>query len=88
VTVKYAFEPGLLLFKVSPGGQVFVNGALKGTLPALGRLELVPGRYAIEVQYGTFPPLKRTVDLKGGQQLVVEYQFKEKSFFKKLFGNE
>jgi hypothetical protein len=88
VTVKHVFAPAVLTFRISPGGNVFVNGALRGSLPALKRLELAPGRYAIEVRLGKHPPLQRTVVLKAGQQLVIQHEFKEKSFLRRLFGGQ
>jgi hypothetical protein len=88
VAIKHAFKPGVLVFRVRPGGELFVNGAPRGSLPALNRLELGPGRYAIEVRHGAHPPLRQTVELKAGQQIVIQHEFVEKSFFKRLFGGK
>ena len=85
LVIEHAFALATMTFKVSPGGQVFVNGKLQGSIPALKRLELYPGRHTVEVRYGKFPPYKRVVDLQPGQQLVVQHEFQEPNLFKRLF---
>jgi len=85
VAVKHVFAPAVLAFSVTPdGGDVFVNGKHRGTLPGLGKLELTPGRYALEIRYAEYPPLQRTVELKTGQRLVIEHQFRPKTFIERL----
>jgi PEGA domain len=84
VTVKHAFVPGMLVFRVTPGGTLFVNGKPRGKLPDLQKLELMPGRYAIEVRYLTFQPYTRTIEVKPGQQVVIEHEFK--NFLQRFLG--
>jgi len=69
---------------VFPGGRVQVNGKARGTLPNLGPLKLDPGRYVVEIRYAEYPPLRQTVELKAGQQFVVEHQFREKTLIERL----
>ena len=88
ITLRHVFAPAVLVLKVIPGGEVFVNGASRGPMIGLSRLELSPGRYAIEVRNGKHPPLKRTVDLKAGQQVVVQHEFRQKGFWRRLFEND
>lgn len=85
VTVKHVFAPAALVFRVTPGGALFINGKPRGTLPDLKKLELAPGRYAVEVRYGKLPPYKVTVDLKPGKQVVIQHAFKEPTFLQRLF---
>jgi hypothetical protein len=84
VTLKHAFVPATLGFSVFPGGQVQVNGRARGSLPGLAPLKLDPGRYVVEVRYAEYPPLQRTVELKAGQQLVIEHQFRQKTLIERL----
>jgi hypothetical protein len=84
VKVKHVFTPAMLLFRVVPGGQVFVDGKPRGTLPGLRQLELGPGRYVVEVRYGQHEPYRRTVQLKAGQRIVIEHEFRE-NFLQRLF---
>jgi hypothetical protein len=67
VAFEHVFTPlPMVIFDVSPGGDVFVDGTARGSLPALQRLELAEGTHAVEVRYGAYPPLKRKVELKRG----------------------
>jgi hypothetical protein len=85
VAIRHVFAPAVLSFSVKPdGGEVFVNGKHRGRLPGLAKLELTPGRYAIEVRYAEYPALQRTVDLKTGQRLVIEHQFRPPTFIERL----
>jgi hypothetical protein len=84
VTVKHAFVPGTLAFNIVPGGRVSVNGRVRGSLPGLAPLTLDPGRYVVEVRFGEYPPLQRTVELKAGQRLVIEHQFRPKTLIERL----
>ena len=83
VTLKHVFVPATLGFNVFPGGTVQVNGKSRGSLP-LAPLKLDPGRYVVEVRYAEYPPLQRTVELKAGQQLVIEHQFRQKTLIERL----
>lgn len=88
VAVKHVFAPAVVLLKVVPGGEVFVNGAARGSVASLKRLELAPGRYHVEIRFGAQPPLKKVLDVKAGQQVVIQHDFRGKSFFKRLFGSD
>lgn len=85
VAIRHVFAPAVLAFSITPdGGEVFVNGKHRGTLPGLGKLELTPGRYAVEIRYAEFAPLQRTVELKTGQRLVIEHQFRPQTLIERL----
>jgi hypothetical protein len=84
VTLKHVFAPATLGFRVFPGGEVRVNGKARGTLPNVGPLTLDPGRYVVEIRYAEYPPLRQTVELKPGQQFVIEHQFRQKTLIERL----
>jgi len=82
-----AAPPAVLLFQVTPAGRVLIDGKVRGDIPALKRLELPPGRYQLEIRYRKEAPLRRTLDLRSGQQVVVKHKFFEPpKFLKDLFG--
>jgi hypothetical protein len=60
---------------IAPWGEVYVDGRKKGVSPPLNRLELAPGKHEIEIRNTAFPPYKRTVNLKPGEQLKIKYKF-------------
>lgn len=84
IAIRHVFAPALLTFSIVPGGEVFVNGKRRGVLPGLDQLELTPGRYALEIRHAEYPPLQRTLELKTGQRLVIEHQFRPKTFIERL----
>lgn len=84
VTIRHAFQPATMAFNVFPGGQVLVNGRARGSLPGLAPLKLDPGRYVVEIRYAEYPPLRQTVELKPGQRLVIEHQFRQKTLIERL----
>jgi hypothetical protein len=67
----------VLLFQVTPGGRVLVDGKARGDIPALKRLELAPGRYLLEIRYRKEDPYTRVLELRPGQQLVIQHKFFE-----------
>ncbi|MFA5941193.1 MAG: PEGA domain-containing protein [Sinimarinibacterium sp.] len=67
--------PAVLVFQITPGGQVLVDGVLQGSLPDLQRLELKAGRHLVEVRYGDYAPLVLDVTLAAGEQVVIKHRF-------------
>lgn len=68
-------SPALLVFQITPGGQVLVDGVLQGVLPELQRLQVKAGRHLIEVRYEDYEPLEMDVTLAAGEQVVIEHRF-------------
>lgn len=68
-------SPAVLVFQITPGGQVLVDGVLQGSLPELQRLQVKAGRHQIEVRYEDYDPLKMDVTLAAAEQVVIEHHF-------------
>ncbi len=77
--IKHDFlPPATLLFDIQPGGEVFIDGASRGLIPGLEKLELEPlADYQLEVRLDPHPPLSVKLSPKPGQQLRVKYRFVE-----------
>jgi hypothetical protein len=74
--VRHVFTPlPQLVFEVTPGGEVFVDGEPRGKVAALPRLELPEGRHTVEVRYGVWPPYRREVTLSRGEQVTIRHVF-------------
>ncbi|HSW11315.1 MAG TPA: PEGA domain-containing protein [Solimonas sp.] len=74
--VRHRFAPpGLLLFDLNDGVEVFVNGLSKGRAPALQRLELLAGRYQVELRLAGYAPLQLEVKLDPGERNVIRHRF-------------
>jgi hypothetical protein len=83
---KAAPAKAVLTFEVSPGGDIYVDGKLRGSIPEMTRLELPPGRYRVEIRFRKEDPFQRDYVLKAGQQVTVQHVFfAPERFFKKIF---
>jgi len=67
--------PAVLVFNVTPSGKVYVDGRHEGATPPLQRLELRSGRHVVEVRHVEHPTLRREVDLKAGEQMMIRHSF-------------
>jgi V8-like Glu-specific endopeptidase len=68
--------PGRVDLAVAPWGEIFVDGRSRGLTPPIKKLELPPGRYRIEVRNTTFAPHSAVVQVKSGEQVTVQHEFK------------
>lgn len=68
-------KPGVIQLEISPEGEVFVDGQLKGKSPPLTRVAVSPGVHTIEVQNGSYAPLRLELNLKPGEELKVAHSF-------------
>ncbi len=70
-----AHRPATLVLDIRPSGEVFVDGAAKGSAPPLTRLSLPPGPHTIEVRNGRAKPVHMEVELQPGEEMQVKHVF-------------
>lgn len=70
-----ARRPAVIGFQITPQGDIFVDGELKGRSPPLTRLEVSPGAHTIEVRSAGFPPLRLDINLKPAEEIRVTHEF-------------
>jgi hypothetical protein len=68
----------LVMFAISPWGEIFLDGKSAGVSPPLSELELPPGRHRIEIRNGSFKPYLETYELEANQTVRIKYKFKER----------
>ena len=68
-------KPGVIQLEISPEGEVFVDGELKGRSPPLTRLAVSPGPHTIEVQNTSYAPLRLELNLKPAEEIKVTHAF-------------
>lgn len=61
--------------EIRPRGEVFIDGASKGTTPPLASIQVAPGRHTIEIRHGRASPLVLQVEAGPGEELVVRHAF-------------
>jgi hypothetical protein len=64
-----------LVFDITPGGEVFVDGQSQGNTPPLDQLDLPVGSHSIEIRHPPNAPLKRALDLAAEDRVTIQYDF-------------
>ncbi len=67
--------PAVVELRITPRGEVYVDGKHQGATPPLTRLELRPGRHTIEVRNSGYPTHRRQVTLDAGQSIRLRHTF-------------
>lgn len=65
----------LVLFAISPWGEVFVDGRSMGVSPPLKELELAQGRHRIVVRNSEFKSFDEEIELGSNQTLRIKHKF-------------
>jgi serine/threonine-protein kinase len=68
-------ETARLLLAVSPWGEVYVDGKLRGTTPPLAEIELPPGRHRLEIRNSAQLPYLTVLDVQAGDTRQVQHRF-------------
>ena len=67
--------PAVIEFEITPRGDVFIDGVLRGRTPPLKRVEVNPGPHSIEIRNPPFPPLVVEVHPGSAEQLTINHTF-------------
>ena len=70
-----AKRPAMIELDIAPWGIVIVDGEPKGKTPPLQRLEVPPGRHAIEIRHPQQPPVVAQVDLGPAEAFTLRHSF-------------
>ena len=70
-----ARAPATVALAIAPGGEVLVDGQVRGMTPPLKTLELAPGRHTIVVRTGDHAPFTTRVDLAPGERYALNHVF-------------
>jgi len=66
---------GRLAFAVTPWGEVYVDGRLRGISPPLQEIKLSPGKHLVEIRNTTFQRHSQTVDLDANASVRIKHKF-------------
>lgn len=67
--------PGTVTFDIKPAGDIWVNGAQKGSTPPLKSIQLPPGTHSLEIRHGNFPPLLSPLTIAPGEEVAIAHTF-------------
>lgn len=70
-----ARQPAVIAFDITPQGQIYIDGELKGVSPPLKRLDVPPGEHVVEVRNSPHPPLRLKIAVKPGQEMTLAHSF-------------
>jgi serine/threonine-protein kinase len=68
-------QTGRIVLAVSPWGEVYIDGKLRGTTPPLAEFELAPGRHRLEIRNSAQLPYHTFVELQPGDTQRIRYTF-------------
>jgi serine/threonine-protein kinase len=68
-------QTGRVVLAISPWGEVYVDGKLRGTTPPLAEVELPPGRHRIEIRNSAQLPYHTFVELQAGDTQRIGHSF-------------
>lgn len=68
-------KPAFIELEITPRGEIFVDGELKGESPPLKRLAVAPGAREIEVRNPPHAPLRLQTNLKPAEEMKVTHAF-------------
>jgi hypothetical protein len=65
----------IIRLAITPRGDVFIDGVMRGSSPPLREIEVYPGPHAIEVRNSTHPPLRLELNLASGDEMTISHTF-------------
>jgi serine/threonine-protein kinase len=68
-------ETAKLKLAVSPWGEIYIDGKLRGTTPPLAEIELPPGRHRLEIRNSAQMPYLAVVELEAGDNRQIQHRF-------------
>jgi serine/threonine-protein kinase len=60
---------------VTPWGEIYVDGKLRGTTPPLAEIELPPGRHRVEIRNSAQLPFLTTLEVRAGDRREIQHRF-------------
>ena len=61
---------------ISPWGEVYVDGRMRGVTPPLTEIKLPPGTYTVEIRNTTFAPHRQTIEVGDGAPVRIRHKFR------------
>ena len=75
IRLTLASRPAIILFQITPHGDIVIDGVMRGRSPPLMRLDVSPGSHMIEVRNSSYPPLTLEVNLRSQEEMTMRHTF-------------
>jgi serine/threonine protein kinase len=69
-------KTGVLVFAVSPWGEIYLDGEKAGIAPPLRELKVTPGKHTIEIRNEDMKPYTLTLDVAADANMKIKHKFK------------
>jgi len=60
---------------VTPWGEVYLDGRIRGVSPPLAELQVTAGKHLVEFRNTSFPPYSQSIQVKAGEKIKIQYKF-------------
>lgn len=60
---------------VSPWGEVYLDGRMRGVSPPLTELQVAPGKHELAIRNTTFPAYTQHIEIKAGERIKIKHKF-------------
>lgn len=60
---------------ITPWGEVYLDGRMRGISPPLVELKVTPGKHEIEIRNTTFPVYTKSIQVKAGEEIKIRHKF-------------
>ena len=61
---------------ISPWGEVYVDGRMRGVTPPMTEIKLPPGKYTVEIRNTTFAPHRQTIEVGAESAVRIRHKFR------------
>jgi len=69
-------KTSVLIFAVSPWGEIYVDDEMVGIAPPLKELKVTPGKHSIEIRNEDAKPYTLTLSVASGKSMKIKHKFK------------
>jgi serine/threonine-protein kinase len=66
---------GIVVFEITPWGEVLVDNKPAGVAPPLTELKLPAGRHTVEIRHGDQPAVAATIEVDPAKPLRIRHRF-------------
>jgi class 3 adenylate cyclase len=70
-----AAASGRLRLAITPWGEVYVDGELRGVSPTLQFVKLPPGPHTVEIRNSSLPPRVERIEIRSGETIEIKHKF-------------
>ena len=75
IRLTFLERPGTIVFQISPYGDIYVDGVMKGRSPPLARLDVNPGLHSVEVRNSSYSTVTFEATVRSHEEMTIRHTF-------------